>query len=209
LAARRRGQGWRAGGSLRPPDGSAPHRPLTVRLGGVRAAARDALAAAFASKPVEAQGAPLGPRRAGAAKFPSRARWLGRIRGVHGRSVESGFIELGGTVGDGVRVLHICRAASESEVRRRLADDPWPDEMIYVASVEAWDVPVDGGRTRGGAFTRPVASPLTPRFRPVVSRRTDSQPPGKRPYSLVSDGRVRSLSARCARYRPTVGRARH
>jgi hypothetical protein len=60
--------------------------------------------------------------------------------------VESGFIELGGPVGDGVRVLHICRAASESEARRRLAEDPWPEEMLFVASVEPWDVLLDGGR---------------------------------------------------------------
>jgi hypothetical protein len=64
--------------------------------------------------------------------------------------VESGLIELGGPVGDGTRVLHICRAAGEAEVRRRLADDPWPEEMLYVASVEPWEVLLDAGRGRSG-----------------------------------------------------------
>ncbi|MEA2412171.1 MAG: uncharacterized protein QOC77_2732 [Thermoleophilaceae bacterium] len=70
--------------------------------------------------------------------------------------VESGFIELGGPVGDGERALHICRAPTESEVRRCLADDPWSEEMLYVASVEPWDVLLDAGRTRGGEFRRPL-----------------------------------------------------
>jgi hypothetical protein len=58
--------------------------------------------------------------------------------------VESGFLELGGPVGDGTRVLHICRAVSASEVRRRLAEDPWPEEMLVTTSVEPWEVLLDG-----------------------------------------------------------------
>jgi hypothetical protein len=60
--------------------------------------------------------------------------------------VATGFIELGGPVGDGGRVLHIIRAAGEHEVRARLAEDPWAGEMLVVASVEPWEVLLDGRR---------------------------------------------------------------
>lgn len=58
--------------------------------------------------------------------------------------VAAGFIELGGPVGDGVRVLHVCRASDEDEVRRRFAEDPWAGDLLVVASVEPWEVLLDG-----------------------------------------------------------------
>jgi hypothetical protein len=60
--------------------------------------------------------------------------------------VATGFIELGGPVGDGRRVLHVIRAYGEEEVRARLAQDPWAGEMLVVASVEPWEVLLDGRR---------------------------------------------------------------
>src|SRR4051794_23608096 len=58
--------------------------------------------------------------------------------------VEAGFVVLGGPVGDGSRVLHICEAESEAEVRGRLAEDPWPEELLATVGVEPWDVLLDG-----------------------------------------------------------------
>jgi uncharacterized protein YciI len=38
---------------------------------------------------------------------------------------EAGFIVLGGTLGDGQRVLHIVEADSANAVRQLFAADPW------------------------------------------------------------------------------------
>ncbi len=56
--------------------------------------------------------------------------------------VDEGFVELGGPVGGGARVLMICRAADEDEVRdtRRLAEDPWPEDLLAITSVDPWTV---------------------------------------------------------------------
>lgn len=64
--------------------------------------------------------------------------------------VEDGFILLGGPLALEREVLHIVRAASEDEVRRRLAADPWhQDGMLSISSVRSWTVLLDGlGATR-------------------------------------------------------------
>ena len=53
--------------------------------------------------------------------------------------VEEGFVVLGGVLSDG-RALHIVEAESEDAVRARFAHDPWPEEMLDVASVSRWEV---------------------------------------------------------------------
>ena len=50
------------------------------------------------------------------------------------------FIVLGGPLGDGSRVLHIVDAESEGEIEERFAADPWPTDMLRLASVEPWEV---------------------------------------------------------------------
>jgi uncharacterized protein YciI len=65
--------------------------------------------------------------------------------------VDDGFVILGGPLGDGPRVLHICAAASEEAVRERLAADPWSDSgMLEIESVEPWTILLDGRRETGG-----------------------------------------------------------
>jgi uncharacterized protein YciI len=56
--------------------------------------------------------------------------------------VEEGFVVLGGPVGeaDGDDALNLIEAESEAAVRARLADDPWPEEMLTIAKVERWSV---------------------------------------------------------------------
>ena len=53
--------------------------------------------------------------------------------------VDDGFILLGGVLEDG-RALHVVEASSEDAVRARFAEDPWPVEMLDVATVTAWEI---------------------------------------------------------------------
>jgi uncharacterized protein YciI len=46
-----------------------------------------------------------------------------------------------------IRVLLVARAASEAEVRRRLADDPWESsERVITTTVEPWELFVGADR---------------------------------------------------------------
>ena len=56
--------------------------------------------------------------------------------------VEAGFIVLGGPVGDedGHSALLLVEADSEGEVRARLADDPWGEEILATESIEPWTI---------------------------------------------------------------------
>ena len=52
---------------------------------------------------------------------------------------DEGVIVAGGMLADD-RAMHVVEADSAEEVRRRFAADPWPDELLNVASVTPWDV---------------------------------------------------------------------
>jgi hypothetical protein len=54
--------------------------------------------------------------------------------------VDRGFVVLGGPVGDEGRVLLIVRADDEEEIRTTLAEDPWSDDLLILASIEPWTV---------------------------------------------------------------------
>jgi hypothetical protein len=56
------------------------------------------------------------------------------------RLVDDGFIVMGGLLGDDGRAMHVVAAGSEEEVRARLAEDPWPLDMLRTASVERWEI---------------------------------------------------------------------
>ena len=55
---------------------------------------------------------------------------------------EEGVVLLGGPVGegDGEVTLLVVDVESEAAIRRRLADDPWMDTVLSIASVEPWSV---------------------------------------------------------------------
>lgn len=56
---------------------------------------------------------------------------------------DSGFVILGGPIGDGSRhrARLIVRSTSEQEVRDRLARDPWSEKgLLRIESIEEWDV---------------------------------------------------------------------
>jgi len=54
--------------------------------------------------------------------------------------VERGFVVLGGPVGGDGRVLLIVRASREEEIRATLAEDPWSDDLLLIASIEPWTI---------------------------------------------------------------------
>jgi uncharacterized protein YciI len=59
--------------------------------------------------------------------------------------VETGFVVLGGPIEGDREVLLIVEADSADAVRKRLAEDPWaPNGMLRPASVERWNVVLDG-----------------------------------------------------------------
>ena len=52
---------------------------------------------------------------------------------------EEGFILLGGVLDDG-RAMHVVEAESEVAVRATFAEDPWPVELLDVATVTPWEI---------------------------------------------------------------------
>jgi len=58
------------------------------------------------------------------------------------RLLEDGFIVLGGPVGegDGDYALQVVEAESAEDVRSRLADDPWGEDMLVTESIELWRI---------------------------------------------------------------------
>ena len=56
--------------------------------------------------------------------------------------VDAGFIVLGGPVGegDGHSALLVVEAESEADVRARLSEDPWQEDMLATDSIEPWAV---------------------------------------------------------------------
>jgi uncharacterized protein YciI len=56
--------------------------------------------------------------------------------------VEDGFIVLGGPIGegDGENALLVVDAPDEATIRARLAEDPWPEDVLRTASIRPWSV---------------------------------------------------------------------
>lgn len=63
--------------------------------------------------------------------------------------VDDGFIVLGGPLGPGERTLHLVQAASEQEIRTRMAADPWASMgLLRVGSIEPWSLWLDSRESR-------------------------------------------------------------
>jgi len=61
--------------------------------------------------------------------------------------VGDGLIILGGPVGDGEQTLHVVEAADESEIRSRLAADPWAEAgLLRIGTIEPWALWLDSRR---------------------------------------------------------------
>ena len=59
---------------------------------------------------------------------------------------EEGFVVLGGPIGegDGENTMLVIDASDEASVRARLADDPWPEEMLTIESIRSWSIWLTG-----------------------------------------------------------------
>jgi hypothetical protein len=57
---------------------------------------------------------------------------------------DSGFIVLGGPLGDEHRVVHAVEAESEDAVRATLARDPWSETHLQIDAIDAWTIRLDG-----------------------------------------------------------------
>ena len=74
------------------------------------------------------------------AAWPAHAAFMNDL-------AETGFVVLGGPLGDGSphRALLIVEAPSEQEVERRLAEDPWSRSgLLTMTSIEPWEILLDG-----------------------------------------------------------------
>jgi uncharacterized protein YciI len=60
--------------------------------------------------------------------------------------MESGFVLLGGPLGDEHRVVLVIDAESEDAVREILARDPWDQSHLRIDSIERWTIRLDGRR---------------------------------------------------------------
>lgn len=60
--------------------------------------------------------------------------------------VASGFLVLGGPLGDEHRVVHAVEAESEEAVRATLARDPWSETHLRIDSIQPWTIRLDGRR---------------------------------------------------------------
>jgi len=80
-----------------------------------------------------------GPAWHAARGMREQERWDDHAAFMDGLA-EEGFIVLGGPLGDGSRFMHVVHAASAEEVAARFALDPWPEDMLRLASVEPWEI---------------------------------------------------------------------
>lgn len=55
---------------------------------------------------------------------------------------DEGFVVLGGPIGDadGDNVLLVVDADSEQTIHARLAEDPWPEDLLTIESIRPWSV---------------------------------------------------------------------
>jgi uncharacterized protein YciI len=55
---------------------------------------------------------------------------------------EEGFVVLGGPLGegDGEDAVNVIEARSIEDVRGRLAEDPWGEDMLATKSIEPWTI---------------------------------------------------------------------
>jgi len=80
-----------------------------------------------------------GPAWDAARGMREQERWADHAAFMDGLA-EEGFVVLGGPLGDGSRFMHVVDAAGMDEVDARFAADPWPEDMLRLASVERWEV---------------------------------------------------------------------
>jgi uncharacterized protein YciI len=57
------------------------------------------------------------------------------------RLAESGFVLLGGPIGNGEKFLFLIRADGKEDVCAQLSHDPWvPLQMLGIVAIEPWEI---------------------------------------------------------------------
>lgn len=87
-----------------------------------------------------------GPEWDASRPMEGQSRWREHADFMNGLEA-SGFMLLGGPIGDG-RVVLAVEAQSEADVRRALAPDPWHETHLLIGAVEPWDIRLDSVRAR-------------------------------------------------------------
>ncbi len=80
-----------------------------------------------------------GPEYDHSKPLEEQSGWLEHAAFMDGL-VDDGFIVLGGVLGDELRTAHAVEAASEDEIRERLALDPWSGSHLLVDSIDPWTI---------------------------------------------------------------------
>jgi hypothetical protein len=80
-----------------------------------------------------------GPEYDHSKPLEEQSGWLEHAAFMDGL-VADGFIVLGGPLGDELRTAHAVEAASEDEIRERLARDPWSGSHLVVDSINPWTI---------------------------------------------------------------------
>ena len=81
-----------------------------------------------------------GPAWNAATPLREQAEWDSHAPFMDGLLAD-GFVELGGPLGDGSRVLLIVEARDAEEIRDRLDTDPWTRlGLLVIESIDRWDV---------------------------------------------------------------------
>jgi hypothetical protein len=57
--------------------------------------------------------------------------------------VDTGFLVLGGPLGDELRVVHAIQADSEKAIRSTLHNDPWSESHLRIHSIDRWTIRLD------------------------------------------------------------------
>ena len=91
-----------------------------------------------------------GPGWDGSRPIRRQDEWDGHAAFMDGL-VATGFIILGGPLGDGEQTLHLVEAAGEQQIRARLADDPWAAMGLLEAGwITPWALWLDGRHLNPG-----------------------------------------------------------
>ena len=88
-----------------------------------------------------------GPRYDLSQPLEAQSEWQAHASFMDGL-VDSGFIRLGGPLGDEERVVHAVEAESEQAVRATLARDPWSETHLQVDTIDPWTIRLDGSQRR-------------------------------------------------------------
>ena len=80
-----------------------------------------------------------GPEYDHSKPLEEQSGWLDHAAFMDGL-VDDGFIVLGGVLGDELRTAHAVEAASEDEIRERLARDPRSGSHLVVDSIDSWTI---------------------------------------------------------------------